>query len=34
MHEIGSQDYARRRFGLTAENIAGRVLVALGKAPD
>jgi len=25
MHEIGSQDYARRRFGLTAENIAARV---------
>jgi transketolase len=32
MHEIGSQDYARKRFGLTAVNIAGRVLVALGKA--
>jgi transketolase len=25
MHEIGSQEYARRRFGLTAENIAGEV---------
>jgi transketolase len=26
LHEIGSQDYARRRFGLTAENIAQTVL--------
>jgi len=25
MHEIGSQEYARRRFGLTAENIAEKV---------
>jgi transketolase len=29
MHEIGSQDYARRKFGLTADNIAGEVLGAL-----
>ena len=29
MHEIGSQDYARRKFGLTAENIAEKVLGAL-----
>lgn len=26
MHEVGSQDYARRRFGLTAENIAATIL--------
>ena len=32
MHEIGTQDYARRRFGLTADNIAGRVLGALRRA--
>jgi transketolase len=25
MHEIGSQEYARRRFGLTADNIAAQV---------
>ncbi len=25
MHEVGSQDYARRKFGLTAENIAEQV---------
>jgi transketolase len=25
MHEVGSQDYARRRFGLTAENITQQV---------
>lgn len=32
MHEIGSQDYARRRFGLTAEAIATRV-ASLARAP-
>jgi transketolase len=32
MHEVGTQEYARRRFGLTAENIAGRVLGALRRA--
>jgi transketolase len=32
MHEIGTQEYARRRFGLTAENIAGRMLAALRRA--
>lgn len=26
VHEIGSQDYMRQRFGLTAENIANRIL--------
>jgi transketolase len=25
MHEVGSQEYARRKFGLTAENIAKRI---------
>jgi transketolase len=25
MHEVGSQEYARRKFGLTAENIAEQV---------
>jgi transketolase len=30
MHEVGSQDYARRKFGLTAENIAARVSARLG----
>jgi transketolase len=29
MHEVGSQEYARARFGLTAEHIAGRVHDAL-----
>lgn len=29
MHEIGSQDYARKKYGLTAANIAGKVLAAL-----
>jgi len=29
MHEVGSQEYARRRFGLTAENIAAKVLAKL-----
>jgi transketolase len=32
MHEVGTQEYARRKFGLTAENIAGRVLSALRRA--
>lgn len=32
LHEVGSQDYARRRFGLTAENIAARVAAALRPA--
>ena len=31
MHEVGSQDYARRRFGLTAEQIASRVLARLAQ---
>jgi len=31
MHEIGSQEYARRRFGLTAENFATHVRTALGR---
>lgn len=26
MHEVGSQEYARRQYGLTAENIAMRIL--------
>jgi len=29
MHEVGSQDYARAKFGLTAGNIADKVLAAL-----
>ena len=29
MHEVGSQDYARAKFGLTAANIADKVLAAL-----
>jgi transketolase len=29
MHEVGSQEYARKKFGLTAESIAGKVLAAL-----
>jgi transketolase len=32
MHEVGTQAYARRKFGLTAENIAGKVLGALRRA--
>ena len=31
MHEVGSQDYARRKFGLTAENIAEKVSARLAK---
>lgn len=29
MHEVGSQDYARAKFGLSAPNIADKVLAAL-----
>ena len=29
MHEIGSQEYARRRFGLTGEQMAAGVRKAL-----
>jgi transketolase len=29
MHEVGSQEYARRKFGLTAENIAEKVSARL-----
>ncbi len=29
MHEVGSQDYARAKFGLTAGNISAKVLAAL-----
>lgn len=32
MHEIGTQEYARRKFGLTGDNIAGKVLGALRRA--
>lgn len=32
MHEVGSQEYARAKFGLTPENIAARVLSALRDA--
>jgi transketolase len=32
LHEIGSQNYARRRFGLTAENIAAQVTSTLHPA--
>jgi len=32
MHEVGSQDYARAKYGLTAENIAAQVLAAYQKA--
>jgi transketolase len=31
MHEVGSQEYARRKFGLTAENIAEKVSARLAK---
>jgi transketolase len=31
MHEVGSQDYARKKYGLTAENIATRMIEALKK---
>jgi transketolase len=31
MHEVGSQKYARIKYGLTAENIAARILVSMGK---
>ncbi len=29
MHEVGSQNYARKKYGLTAENIAARVAASL-----
>ena len=32
MHEVGSQEYARHKFGLIGDNIAGKVLGALGRA--
>jgi transketolase len=32
MHEVGSQEYAREKFGLTAENIAARILATLRSA--
>lgn len=32
MHEVGSQEYARAKFGLTPDNIAARILATLGKA--
>ncbi len=31
MHEVGTQEYARAKYGLTPENIAARVLAALRK---
>jgi transketolase len=35
LHEAGDQEYARRRFGLTPEAIAERVLAALlGRSPE
>jgi transketolase len=30
MHEVGTQEYARAKYGLTAENIASKVKIALG----
>ena len=32
MHEVGSQEYARDKYGLTAENIASQVLAAFENA--
>ena len=29
MHEVGTQAYARKKYGLTAENIAATTLAAL-----
>ena len=34
MHEIGTQEYARARYGLTADNIAAKVLTAYRNARD
>ena len=31
MHEVGTQEYARAKYGLTAENIALKILAAHGK---
>jgi len=31
MHEVGTQAYARNKFGLTADNIASSILATLGK---
>ena len=32
MHEVGTQEYARAKYGLTAENIAERILATVRKA--
>lgn len=32
MHEVGSQEYARRKYGLTAENVAHRIAARLGRS--
>ena len=32
MHEVGTQEYARAKFGLTASNITTKVLAALSAA--
>ncbi|MDB5988747.1 MAG: tktA2 [Herbaspirillum sp.] len=34
MHEIGTQEYARAKYGLTADNIASKVQAAYAKAKD
>jgi len=34
MHEVGSQDYAREKYGLTSENIVQQILAAYKKFPD
>ena len=32
MHEVGSQNYAREKYGLTAENISSQVFAAYKQA--
>lgn len=32
MHEVGTQEYARAKYGLTAENIAERIIASVRKA--
>ncbi|OQA34712.1 MAG: 1-deoxy-D-xylulose-5-phosphate synthase [Betaproteobacteria bacterium ADurb.Bin341] len=32
MHEVGTQEYARAKYGLTPENISARILTALARA--
>jgi transketolase len=34
LHEVGSQEYARKKFGLTSENIAERIKAVVSKSSN